>query len=132
MDTDLIYLAWTVVLGLVQIVATAQFFTAANGLPYGASSRDNPPPRRMSVTGERLERATKNLLETFPFAAAAILITHVASRHGAFSAWGSALYFWGRVVYVPLYAAGIPYVRTVAWLVSVLGIVLILLGLRWG
>ena len=132
MDTELTYLAWTVVLGFVQIVVTAQFFTAANGLAYGASPRDNPPPRRMSVVGERLERATKNLLETLPFAVAAILIAHVAGRHNGFTYWGATLYFWARVAYVGIYAAGIAYVRTAVWLVSVLGIVLVLLGLHWG
>ena len=131
MDTDLTYLAWTIVLGLVQVVATAQFFTAANGLAYGASSRDTPPTRRMSIYGERLERATKNLLETFPFAVAAILIAHVAGRHNALVTWGAALYFWGRLVYVGIYMAGIAYVRTVVWLVSILGILLVLFGLRW-
>lgn len=131
MDSHLTYLALTVILGLVQVIATAQFFTAANGLPYGASPRDNPPPRRMSIYGERLERATKNLLETFPFAAAAILIAHVAGRENALTNWGAALYFWGRLVYVPIYMAGISYVRTLVFLVSVVGIVLVLAGLRW-
>ena len=131
MDTHLTYLAWTVVLGLVQIFATAQFFTSANGLAYGAGPRDNPPPRRMSVYGERLERATKNLFETFPLAAAAILIAHVAGRENALTTWGAALYFWGRLSYVFIYAAGIAYVRTLVWLVSIVGILLVLAGLRW-
>lgn len=132
MDTELTYLAWTLVLALVQIFATAQFFTAANGFAYGASSRDNPPPRRMPLTGERLERATKNLLETLPVAIGAILIAHVAARHNALTSWGAALYFWGRLVYVGIYVAGISYVRTAVWAVSILGIGLVLLGLHWG
>lgn len=132
MDTELTYLAWTVVLGLVQIIATAQFFTAANGFAYGAGNRDTPPPRRMSIHGERLERATKNLLETFALAAAAMLIAHVAGRHNALTSWGAALYFWARLAYVFIYVAGITYVRTVVYLISVTGIVLVLLGLHWG
>ena len=132
MDTELTYLAWTVVLGLVQIVITAQFFTAANGLAYAAGPRDTAPPRRMPVFGERIERATKNLFETLPFAIAAILIAHVAGRHNGFTYWGAALYFWARLVYVGIYAAGIAYVRTAVWLTSVVGIVLVLIGLRWG
>ena len=132
MDADLTYLAWTIVLGLVQIMATAQLFTSANGFAYGASARDNPPPRRMSLYGERLERATKNLLETAPFAFAAILIAHVAGRHNAYVEWGVALYFWARLVYVFIYLAGIAYLRTAVWLVSLVGILLVLAGLRWG
>lgn len=130
MDTELTYLAWTIVLGFVQLITVAQFFTAANGLGYGMSSRDAPPPRQMPAVGARLERALKNLLETFPFAAAAILIAHVAARHNAWTYWGATLYFWGRLAYVPIYAAGIPGVRTAAWAVSVLGIVLVLVGLK--
>ena len=131
MDSELTYLAWTVVLGLVQVIATAQFMTAANGFAYGAGNRDTPPPRRMSIYGERLERATKNLLETAPFAVAAILIAHVANRHNAYTGWGAALYFWARLVYVPIYMLGITYIRTVVFLASVLGIVLVLVGLHW-
>lgn len=131
MRIELTMLAWTVILGLVQLVVVAQFFTAANGLAYGASVRDVPPRHQMSVLGGRFERAFKNLMETFPFAAAAILIAAVAGRSNACTVWGAQLYFWGRVGYVALYAAGIPYARTAVWLVSVLGILLVLLGLVW-
>ena len=128
MSTELTLLAWTIVLGLAQIVIAAQFFTAANGLGYGMSPRDTPPPKEPSVLGGRFERASKNLLETFPFAAAAILISAVLARHNAYTYWGAQLYFWGRVVHLALYAAGIPGIRTLVWLGSVLGIVLVLLG----
>jgi uncharacterized MAPEG superfamily protein len=43
--------------------------------------------------------------------------------------WGAQLYFWARVAYVPLYAFGVTYVRTLAWTVATLGIVLVLLSL---
>ncbi|OYX75630.1 MAG: hypothetical protein B7Y85_11860 [Brevundimonas sp. 32-68-21] len=44
----------------------------------------------------------------------------------ALTVWGSALYFWARVVYVPLYALGIPYIRSLVWLVSLAGLVMVL------
>ncbi|MDB5591775.1 MAPEG family protein [Enterovirga sp.] len=131
MDTELTYLAWTVVLGLVQVIGSAQFMIAANGFSYGASNRDTPP-RPMSPVGQRLERATRNFLETVPLAVAAILIAHVAGRHNAFTYWGATLYFWGRVAFVLIYMAGIVHLRTAAFLVSVIGILLVLLGLHWG
>lgn len=124
-------LAWTAVLGIVQLLIVAQFFTAANGLPYGASPRD-APPRPLSTLGGRFERALKNLMETFPFAAAAILIAAIAGRSNALTWWGAQLYFWGRLLYLPLYAAGIPYVRSLVWVVSLIGIVLVLAGLARG
>jgi uncharacterized MAPEG superfamily protein len=43
--------------------------------------------------------------------------------------WGAQLYFWARVAYLPLYVFGVAFVRTLAWTVATLGIVLILLSL---
>ena len=43
--------------------------------------------------------------------------------------WGAQLYFWARVLYVPLYAVGLPLVRSLVWNVATLGIILLLLAL---
>ena len=86
MTTELTLLAWTLVLGLVQLFVVAQFFTAANGLGYGMSSRDTPPPAQMSVLGGRLERAFKNLMETLPTAVAAIRVGMSPPQVGSTSA----------------------------------------------
>ncbi len=45
------------------------------------------------------------------------------------TAWGAQLYFYGRVLYVPLYAFGIPVVRSLAFTAAMAGIVVILLGI---
>lgn len=124
---DLRYLAWAVILGIVQIILAA-YATAAqrpNGLAWAAGSRDAPQPPPTGVAG-RLSRAWDNFLETFPLFVAAVLLVHVTGRGGALSAWGAALYFWGRVVFVPLYASGIAYARPVAWAVAMTGIALLL------
>ncbi len=71
-------------------------------------------------------RAQSNLFETLPLFAGAVLLAHVAGREGSVAAWGAALYFWGRLVYVPLYAAGTPYVRTAVWIVAATGLGLVL------
>ena len=68
-------------------------------------------------------------MQTFPFFAAAVLVAHVAGRHSWGTVLGAHLYFWARLAYVPLYAAGVPMVRTAAFVVSLFGIVLILLAL---
>jgi len=39
------------------------------------------------------------------------------------------LYFWARVAYVPLYAAGVPYLRTLVWTISLIGLVMVLAAL---
>ena len=72
----------------------------------------------------RLERAFRNYLETFPFFAAPVLAAHASDTHGWMTAWGAHLYFWARLVYVPLYASGIPLVHSLAWNVATAGIAL--------
>jgi uncharacterized MAPEG superfamily protein len=63
------------------------------------------------------------------FFAAAVLMANAAGRHNWMTAWGVQLYFWGRVAYLPLYAFGVPLIRSLIWNVATLGIVLVLLGL---
>ncbi len=128
MTIELDMLALSIVLGLVHIVLQATAATGQYGLEWNAGARDVPQPPLPAVAG-RLQRALHNFLETFPLFAAAVLVAHVANRHSAPTAWGAQLYFWGRVVYLPLYAAGIPYVRTLVWTVATIGIVLILVAL---
>jgi uncharacterized MAPEG superfamily protein len=41
---------------------------------------------------------------------------------------GAQIYFWARLIYVPVYAAGIPVVRTLIWAVSIAGLVMVLLA----
>ena len=85
--------------------------------------------RRSSGTAGRLDRALGNFLETFPLFAAAVLIAALAGRHNWMTEWGAVLYFAARVAYVPLYAFGVRIVRSLAWCVATLGIILILIGL---
>jgi uncharacterized MAPEG superfamily protein len=130
MTIELQMLAWSIVLGFVHIVAAAVTMTEQYGREWNVGPRDEAKPPLTGVAG-RLQRAQRNFLETFPFFAAAVLVADAVNVHGAPTVWGVQLYFWARVVYFPLYAAGIRMVRTVAWTVSVLGILLVLLALIW-
>lgn len=75
MTIELTMLAPSVVLGLIQIPLVAQARSRQNGFWWGAGPRDEPKPPLAGVGG-RFERALANYLETFPFFAAAVLITH--------------------------------------------------------
>jgi len=128
MTTELAYLAWTLVLALVQILLPAMLRTSDTGVNYNVSARDTEGPPVGKVT-RRLQRAQGNLFETLPVIAAGIVIAHIAGRNGALTWWGATLYFWARVVYLPVYAFGVPYIRTLVWLVSLIGIILILVAI---
>jgi uncharacterized MAPEG superfamily protein len=63
---------------------------------------------------------------------AVILVAHVMGTHDALTEWGARLYFWGRLAYVLLYAAGVPLVRSLVWNVATIGIGLIVAALLFG
>ena len=128
MTTELTLLGWTLVLALFQIMLTAGFRTSETGLNYNMGARDTPAPPVGKVTA-RLQRAQVNLFETLPLFAAAVLAVHLGGKTGDLTLWGSMLYLGARVVYVPLYAAGVPLVRSLAWLASLAGLVMILAAL---
>ena len=128
MTPELRMLALSIVLGLVQIVLASQAAGLQRGYVWTASSRDEAVPALTGVAG-RLARALQNFVETFPLFAAAVLIAHVTATHNWMSEWGVQLYFWARVVYLALYAAGVFLLRSIVWNVATLGIVLILLSL---
>jgi uncharacterized MAPEG superfamily protein len=62
---------------------------------------------------------------------AAVLLVHVLGRERALSAWGAGLYISARLIYLLLYAAGIPLLRSLVWNVAFAGIVLLLLAAVW-
>ena len=128
MTIELTYLAAVLILAVVQVLLPAAGRTVQYGLKWNAGARDAaaPPPGR--VTG-RLERAQANLYETLPLFIGAVLIAHAAGRNGALTEWGAALYFWSRLIYIPLYAFGVPYLRSLVWAAGLVGLVLILAAL---
>ena len=129
MSTELTMLAWTLVLAIVQIMLPAQLRTREVGLPYNASPRDRPAPVSPGVLTGRLMRAQSNLMETLPLFIAAVLIVQIAQLNSTLTYWGVMLYFWGRVAHVVLYATGVPYVRTLAFLAALAGIIMLLIAI---
>ncbi|HHA2857983.1 MULTISPECIES: MAPEG family protein [Stenotrophomonas] len=128
MATELTMLAWSVLLGFAYIFATSTVVTRERGMKWNASARDGEA-KPLSPLAGRLQRAQSNFLETFPFFAAAAIAVVVAGRSNDTTALAAQAYFWARVAYLPLYAAGVPYVRSLVWLVSLLSILALVFAL---
>jgi uncharacterized MAPEG superfamily protein len=128
MTLELQMLGFSIVLGLVHIVLASHAASLQRGYRWTASARDEVVPALTGLAG-RLDRALRNFIETFPLFAAAVLMAHIAGKHGWMTEWGAQLYFGARLVYLALYAAGVFLVRSLVWNVATLGIVLILLAL---
>jgi uncharacterized MAPEG superfamily protein len=118
-------LCWSVVLGLVQLVIATSLASKDQGLPYNLSPRDLPPPPVTALTA-RFQRAFGNFRETFVYFAVAVLVVTALAKNSPHSALGAQIYFWSRLIYVPVYAAGIPVVRTLIWAASIVGLVMVL------
>ena len=125
MTTELTVLAWGCVLALVHIFATAQVRTRQYGTKWNMGARDEALPPALPLVG-RFERAQANFFETFPLLIAAVLIVSAAGLTSKTTALGAWLWLGARIVYLPLYAFGIPVVRSLAWGVSLVGLVMIL------
>lgn len=125
MTTELTVLAWGCVLGLVHIFAAAQVKTRQYGAKWNMGARDEELPPPSPVVG-RLMRAQANFFETFPIVIAAVAILVLSERTSANTALGAWLWLGGRVVYLPLYALGVPVVRTIAFAVSFVGVIMML------
>lgn len=131
MPIELTLLGIATLIGVVHILAAAQAKTAQYGTRWnmGARDEDLPPPR--PIVG-RLTRAQANFFETFPLFAAALLGAFAAGRFGWKTELGAWLYVGARAVYLPVYAAGIPKLRTAIFGVAFLGFALILAALLVG
>jgi uncharacterized MAPEG superfamily protein len=130
MSLELAMLAASCALCLIQIVIASHAASHQRGYRWTASARDSEVRPLTGIAG-RLERALRNVLETFPVFVAAVLLVHLLGREGALSKWGAILYFSARLVYLPLYAAGVPLVRSIVWNVAFIGIVLLLIAAVW-
>jgi uncharacterized MAPEG superfamily protein len=125
MTTELKMLGWSVALGLVYVFVAAGLATHQRGLKWNAGNRDGEA-KPLTGAAARAVRANANFLETFPFFAAVVLAVVIARQTTPHTALGATVYFWARVAYLPIYIAGIPYVRTLVWGVSLWGLLQLL------
>jgi uncharacterized MAPEG superfamily protein len=128
MPIELKYLGCAIALGLIYVLLAAALGTAQRGLVWNASNRDGEP-KPLTGAAARAWRANRNFLETFPFFAAAILGVVLAKTNSPHTALGAQIYLWARLIYLPVYVIGIPYLRTLVWAVSVWGLLQVLWAL---
>lgn len=127
MSVELSLLVWSVALTFIQMLVAVSGATLQVGLPMLAGNRDSMP----EITGwaGRAQRAHRNMLESLVLFAVVVLAVQVLGKNSAMTVLGAQLFFWGRLAYAAIYLAGLPWLRTGAWFVSVIGLVLIFLQL---
>ena len=123
--------AFGAVLLFIHIFTATRFKTRQYGRKWNVSARDEtlPPPNEM--TG-RTMRAQANFQETFPIAIVALLGVVLADRTSNLTALGGWIWLGARLIYLPLYAAGVPVVRTIVYTISLVGLGMVIWPLLAG
>jgi len=86
----------------------------------GLGSRDDTPS--LTVRGLRAERALGNLKESLPIFITLAILAIVLEKDLGLAVTSATVFFIARVVYVPLYVKGVPYLRSGVWVVAFLSL----------
>ena len=125
MSPELTVLALAALLALIQVALPVFPALGQLGLPYLAGPRDEG--KTLTGIGARLQRAADNMMETLPLFAIAVLVVHVAGISNGATVTAAWVFLIARIAYVPIYALGIPWLRTAVWAVAIVAILTILL-----
>jgi uncharacterized MAPEG superfamily protein len=125
MTTELMVLAWGCVLALVHLFAAVQVKTRQYGTDWNLGPRDEELPPARPIVG-RLARAQANFYETFPIMIAAVAIVSAAGLTDKWTGIGAIVWLAARALYLPLYAFGVRYLRSLAWTAALVGIAMVL------
>ena len=127
MKPELMLLVWAVALTLVQMLIAASGAASQVGVMPLFGNREGMPV--LTGWAGRAYRAHHNMLENLVLFAALVLVAVVSQKTNNTTLLGAQLFVWARLAYAVIYLAGITYLRTAAWLVSIVGLVLIFLQL---
>ena len=127
MYPELKLLGFAVLIGLIQLVWASIAAQPQRGMKWNTGPRDEPRP--LTGMAGRLERAFANYRETFPFFATLVIAVYLSGKLSQLTLTASVTYVVARAVYVPLYAFGVPYVRSLVWVASMVGIAALLYAL---
>lgn len=111
----------------IAVFLPALFVLKSLGFAGYFGSRDAEPAP--SLYHGRAQRVLRNAQENLAaFLGLALLSMIVPETNPSLASAGAALYVIGRAAYLPLYLLAVPLLRSVAWMVSLTGTVLIALA----
>lgn len=129
MSIELTYLIWSAALGFAYVVVQSTAYRMDYGLLHAGSQRDNErPPNKWAARGDR---ALRNFLETYGLFIALAVATELSGRSNGLTQWGTQLWFWARVAYLPAYFIDIPFARSAVWTLSLVGLVMLFIGVAF-
>lgn len=124
MSTDLTMLVAAATLALLSFMPYFIAYIQNWGITGIVGNRENLP--ELPAWAKRSLAAHGNLTENLVHFAALVLVAHVTGASNDVTAMGATIFFWARVIYLIVYTAGIPWVRTIAFMAGWVGEVMIL------
>lgn len=123
MTIELLAALVVIALGLLQVVLQAGEYRRVHGVPYANTAQDVPSTQTDSILLGRLTRALRNLHETLPFFLGVVIILALMDYSTANTRIAALVFAGARIVYLPLYAMGVPYLRGLVWTVSFIALI---------
>ena len=117
LELTVYFTVWTLITVVVGAAIRNQEWTK-EGRDIGLGNRDNL--KEATPMGGRAERAAKNSIEAAVFFVPLALIANAAGMDAEVML-GAQIAFWARIAYVPIYIAGVKYLRSFVWIVGVVG-----------
>lgn len=117
LELTVYFTMWTLITVVVGAAIRNQEWTK-EGRDIGLGNRDNL--REATPMGGRADRAAKNSVEAAVFFVPLALVANAAGMDAEVML-GAQIAFWARIAYVPIYIAGIKYLRSLVWIVGVVG-----------
>ena len=117
LELTVYFTIWTLVSVVLGAAIRNQEWTK-EGRDIGLGNRDNL--QEATPMGGRAERAAKNSIEAAVFFVPLALIANAAGLDAEVML-GAQVAFWARIAYVSIYIAGIKYLRSLVWIVGVVG-----------
>lgn len=127
MTVELFAALVVIALGLLQVLLQAAEYRRVHGVGYANSAQDTPPARTDSILLGRLTRALRNLHETLPFFLGVVVLLALIDVSTPASQGAALVFAAARILYLPLYMLGVPWLRGLVWAASYAALVSLVL-----
>jgi uncharacterized MAPEG superfamily protein len=129
MSVELTLLIWSAALAFAYLCVQAVAYRMDYGIKFAGTQRDNErPPNKWAARGNKCLR---NFLETYGIFIALAVATELSGRSDALTQWGSQIWFWSRWAYLPAYFIDVPLMRSALWSVSMVGLIMLFIGVAF-
>ena len=122
--------ALSVVLLMFHVILQSSLAYREVGREWNAGPRDRAPKPLGEMAG-RAARASGNFRETYPGFVVLVLALAIGGDVSGIGFAGTLVWFAARIVYIPLYLGGVPYIRSFVWLVAAGGLAMMLFAVLY-